>query len=103
MSPTTRASIDELLKAPTVSSAAAREAAERIDPGEAVRAMDQLIAEMRKGSDWSKIRPELRGAVILARTYPEAATTLNRFLRGLPERPKWLGTFLKNETWAEID
>jgi predicted KAP-like P-loop ATPase len=95
--------IDQLIRVATVSSVAAREAAEGIDPAEVVRAMEEIIAEMRRTADWSKARSDVRGAVILARTSADAAERLNRYLRSLTDPPRWLGALLKNETWAELD
>lgn len=95
--------VDQLVRAATVSSAVAREAAENIDPTEVVRAMEEIIATMRRSADWSKARADVRGAVILARTSPDAAERLNRYLRSLADQPKWLGPLLKNESWAELD
>lgn len=95
--------VDQLVRAATVSSAVAREAAETIDPAEVVRAMEDIIATMRRSADWSKARSDVRGAVILARTSPDAAERLNRYLRSLADQPKWLGPLLKNESWAELD
>lgn len=95
--------VDQLVRAATVSSAVAREAAETIDPAEVVRAMEEIIATMRRSADWSKARSDVRGAVILARISPDAAERLNRYLRSLADRPKWLGPLLKNESWAELD
>lgn len=102
LSPIARAAVEELLKAPTLGSPAAREAAQRIDPAEAVGAMEEIVGEMRKSSEWSKVRADVRGAIILARSSPPAAETLNRFLRSLPELPKWLRAMIDNENWAEV-
>jgi hypothetical protein len=63
--------------------------------------MDQVISEMRRNPAWEKVRPDFRGAVLLARASPEAAKALSRFLRSLPKRPPWMGTMLKSEAWFE--
>lgn len=102
LSPVARAAVEELLKAPTVGSVAAREAAERIDPTEAIPAMEGIIGEMRKNSEWGKNRADVRGAIVLARSSAPAAEVLNRFLRSLPDRPRWLKTLVDGESWAEI-
>ncbi|WP_026871751.1 KAP family P-loop NTPase fold protein [Inquilinus limosus] len=101
LSPTTLRAIEALLATSTVSSVAAREAATGIDPSEAVGAMDEMIAEIRKNADWTKVRNDLRGSVVLARAWPDAAARLNRYLRSLTHRPKWLQTLIKNEDWVE--
>jgi predicted KAP-like P-loop ATPase len=101
LSPATQKAVEDLLRTPTVGSIAAREAAEGINRAEVVRAMEEVISEMRKNTDWTRVRSDIRGATLLARTSPDAAQALNRYLRSLADRPKWLGTFLKNETWVE--
>jgi predicted KAP-like P-loop ATPase len=102
LSPTARAAVEELLKTPTLGSVAAREAAERIDPAEALPAMDEIVSEMRKNSEWSRNRADVRGAIVLARSSGPAAEVLNRFLRSLPDQPRWLKTMIDGESWAEI-
>lgn len=101
LSPATMKAIESLLATSTMSSVSAREAATGIDPSEAVPAMDEMIAEMRKNADWGKVRNDLRGSVILARAWPDAAARLNIYIRSLAQRPKWLETLIKNEEWVE--
>lgn len=101
LSPATLKSVEALLGTSTVSSVAAREAATGIDPSEAGSAMDAMISEMRRNADWSKVRNDIRGSVVLARAWPDAAARLNRYLRSLTHRPMWLQTLIKNEAWVE--
>ncbi|MDE2570132.1 MAG: KAP family NTPase [Sphingomonadales bacterium] len=101
LSPATLRAIEALLATSTMSSVAAREAATGIDPSEAVPAMDEMIAEIRKNADWLKVRNDLRGSIVLARAWPDAAARLNRYLRSLTHRPKWLQALIKNEDWVE--
>lgn len=101
ISPATQGAIRELLKTATLSSSAAREAAEKISVAEVVPAMEEIVSELRKSPDWSKVRADLRGAVVLARVSEEAAAVLRRFLRSLPERPRWFAALLKHESWME--
>lgn len=101
LSPATLKSIEALLGTSTVSSVAAREAATGVDPSEAGSAMDEMISEMRRNADWSKVRNDIRGSVVLARAWPDAAARLNRYLRSLTHRPMWLQTLIKNEAWVE--
>lgn len=103
LSAATLRAVEALLATSTVSSTAAADAAAGIDPAEAVAAMDEMIAEMRKNADWSKLRSDVRGAVVLARTWPDAAAQLSRYIRSLTQRPKWLETLIKNETWVEAN
>lgn len=95
--------VRELLTTPTLSSNAARDAAEAIAPAERVAAMEELVAEMRKSPEWSRNRADFRGAVVLARASNEAAAVFNRFLRAIPKRPKWMTPILDDETWVELD
>lgn len=101
LSPTALKAIESLMATSTMSSASAREAATGIDPSEAVAAMDEMIAEMRKNSDWAKVRNDLRGGVILARAWPDAAARLNLYIASLAQRPRWLQALIKNEDWVE--
>lgn len=103
LSPATLKAIEALLATSTMSSGAARDAAAGIDPSEAVPAMEEMIAEIRKNADWTKVRNDLRGSIVLARAWAEAATKLNRYLRSLTHRPKWLQALIKNEDWVEED
>jgi predicted KAP-like P-loop ATPase len=103
LSAATLRAVEALLVTSTVSSTAAGDAAAGIDPAEAVAAMDEMIADMRKNADWSKLRSDVRGAVVLARAWPDAAARLNRYLRSLTQRPKWLEALIKNETWVEAN
>lgn len=91
--------IQELLQTGTVSSVVAKEAVAALDPAEHVTVMDQLVSEMRKNSDWEKTRPDVRGAVVLARASASAGAVFSRFIVALPKRPKWLNALIKDESW----
>lgn len=101
LSPAAFKAIESLMATSTMSSVSAREAAAGIDPSEAAAAMDEMIAEMRKNSDWAKVRNDLRGGIILARAWPDAAARLNLYIASLAQRPKWLQALIKNEDWVE--
>jgi len=103
LSAATLRAVEALLATSTVSSTAAADAAAGIDPAEAVAAMEEMIADMRKNTDWTKLRSDVRGAVVLARTWPDAAARLNRYIRSLVQRPKWLEALIKNEPWVEAN
>jgi predicted KAP-like P-loop ATPase len=98
----TLAAIDQLLKTPTISSQVASEAAASIKVSERAHAMDELVAAMRKDSDWSKARADFRGAIILAKASADAATILNRFIKSIKGRPKWMNAMLDNQDWADF-
>jgi len=63
--------------------------------------MEALVAEIRKDAEWTRVRSDIRGAVLLARASNEAAKVITRFIRSLPSQPPWLRSMLKDETWFE--
>jgi predicted KAP-like P-loop ATPase len=101
VSPKVLRAVEALLKTSTMSSRAATLAIGTLEGAERIAAMEQLISEMRKNPDWSKIRPEFRGAVLLARNSPEGRKVLGRFVRALPERPTWMNPLIKDDEWVE--
>lgn len=88
-----------LLATATVSSKGAAESIASLEGGEHSVVMEQLIAQMRKDAVWDKVRPDFRGALLLARSSPEAAKILSRFIRSLPKRPPWMNTLMKDDKW----
>jgi predicted KAP-like P-loop ATPase len=93
--------VEELLKTATLSSRAAATAIGTLTPTQHVAAMEALVAEVRKDAEWARVRPDIRGAVLLARTSTDAAKVITRFIRSLPSRPPWLHTMLRDEAWFE--
>jgi hypothetical protein len=93
--------VDELLRTATLSSRAAVTAIGTLSAGEDVMAMEALITEMRKNPDWARTRPDIRGAVLLARSSPGVAKIVARFIRTLPSQPPWLRSMLRDEPWYE--
>jgi predicted KAP-like P-loop ATPase len=91
--------IDELLRTATLASRAAANAIAGLSAGQDIMVMEGLVAELRKNPDWAKTRSDLRGAVLLSRSSPEAAKILSRFIRTVPDHPPWMRTMLKDETW----
>ncbi len=87
----------------TASSPAARAALAAVDPTEHVPIMDVLVRDMRRDTDWSRARRDFTGATVLADTSPEAAAVLMRFISslGLPKRPAWMSSLLKDKPWSE--
>lgn len=94
-----RIAVETLLQTATVSSRGAAEAIGTLDGGDRVLAMEQIIREMQKDPAWEKARSDFRGAVLLARSSPDAARQLRRFVDTLPERPPWLNAQVRNEPW----
>jgi predicted KAP-like P-loop ATPase len=91
--------VETLLKTPTLSSQAAIAAVATLKGGHEVVGMDALVAEMRKNAEWSKVRADVRGAVLLAQASPDAARIANRFFHDIPSHPAWLRNMLSTETW----
>ena len=99
--PNVAQAVEELLRTATLSSRAAATAIGTLGPGQHVAAMEALVAEIRKDAEWTRVRPDIRGAVLLARASNDAAKVITRFIRSLPSRPPWLRSMLKDETWFE--
>jgi predicted KAP-like P-loop ATPase len=97
--PKVRIAVEALLETSTVSSRAATDAIGTLDGAERALAMDQMVREMQKNPAWEKARSDFRGAVLLARSSPEAAKQLRRFVDGLSTKPPWLNAQIRNEVW----
>lgn len=93
--------VEALLKTGTLSSPAAAIAVGALKGGYEVVGMDALVAVMRKNADWSKVRSDARGAVLLARASADAAKIAARFFRDVPSHPAWLRHMLSTEAWYE--
>ncbi len=59
--------------------------------------LDTLI----DGPDWSKIRADFRGAVLLAQASGEAHARLVRFVEALPKVPAWMASLMKDKGQGE--
>lgn len=90
-----------LLETGTVGSKAAKEAIESLDQSEQLLVMDQLINVMRTNPDWSKARPDFRGAVIVARASQSCGKALKRFIDSLPKRAGWMNMLIKDDPWQK--
>ncbi len=101
LSPKALQAIESLLQTATISSKGAANAIAALDGGERVLVMEQLVGEIRKNATWDKVRSDFRGAVLLARSSPDAAKIFARFIRSLPKRPPWMNTLLKDDDWFE--
>jgi predicted KAP-like P-loop ATPase len=97
--PKVQVAIESLLQTATLSSRGAVEAIGTLDGAERALAMEQIVREMQKDPAWEKSRSDFRGAILLARSAPEAAKLLRRFVDGLPNRPPWLNAQIRNEPW----
>jgi predicted KAP-like P-loop ATPase len=99
LSPKALRAVESLLHTATVSSKAAREAIDGLDAAEHVVVMEQLVREMRKNVAWDQVRPDFRGAVLVARSSAEAGKILARFVRSLPRRPAWMTALTRDDDW----
>jgi predicted KAP-like P-loop ATPase len=93
--------IETLLKTPTTVSQAAAAAVNALKGGHEVVAMEAMVAEIRKNAEWSKVRADVRGAILLARSSPDAARIAARLFNDLPSPPAWLRAMLKDEPWLK--
>jgi predicted KAP-like P-loop ATPase len=100
-SPKALRAVESLLRTATISSKGAAEAIAGLDSAEHILVMEQLVAEMRKNPVWDKVRPDFRGALLLARSSADAAKIFSRFIRSLPHRPLWMKAHIKDEDWFE--
>jgi predicted KAP-like P-loop ATPase len=103
MSQTAVRAVEALLNTPTVSSLAARAAAQSIAPSERILVMEALIREMRRNATWTHSRSDFRGAVILAEQASQTSVILARFIQSLPfkQMPPWMSTMISGKTWAQ--
>jgi predicted KAP-like P-loop ATPase len=99
--PAVTKAVEELVRTPSMSSRAAADAVTALKGGHETAAMEAIVTHMRKDTDWSRVRADARGAVLLARSSTEAAKVASRFFRDLPSTPAWLRTMLKDEAWYE--
>ena len=99
LSPKALRAVESLLRTATVSSKAARDAIDGLDEAEHVVVMEQLVREMRKNAVWDQVRPDFRGAILLARSSAEAGKILARFVRSLSRRPAWMTALIRHDDW----
>jgi len=99
--PAVTKAVEQLVRTPSMSSRAATDAVTALKGGHETAAMEAIVTHMRKDNDWSRVRADARGAVLLARSSTEAAKVATRFFRDLPSAPAWLRAMLKDETWYE--
>lgn len=101
MSPAAAKAVETVLKVPSISSVAGREALDAVPVEEGTVVMEAVIAELRKNSDWTRTRADFRGAYVVARHFPEAGALLARFVRSLqlPNCPAWMSSMLKDAGW----
>lgn len=82
LSESARIAVEALLKVDSVNSPVGQKIIETFSATDRRAAMSQLIEAMRP-ADWSGMVPGIHGAVILAKTSPDARSDLKAFLAGL--------------------
>ncbi|QQF02437.1 KAP family P-loop NTPase fold protein [Sinorhizobium meliloti] len=97
LSEKTRKAIEILLKTAIATSPASKAAIDDIEPSEVGDAMDEIIAAMKRNPDWSKLRPDFRGAHLLATKDKIAHDKLVAFIKSLPKTPRWMATMMKGD------
>lgn len=103
MSANAAKAVTTLLQVRSIGSPAAKGALDSLAPTDLVPAMEAIVDAMRKNSDWARLRPDFRGAVLLADRSDAAAAILVRFFRSLQlvKTPGWVSTMVKDKTWWE--
>lgn len=101
LSPAAMAALDTLRKTATMSSKVSKEAIATVEMAERGDLMDELCSSMKRDLDWSKIRADFRGAVLLAQASGEAHARLVRFVETLPKVPAWMAGLMKDKGQGE--
>jgi predicted KAP-like P-loop ATPase len=101
LSPAAVAALDTLRKTATMSSKVSKEAIATVEMAERGDLMDELCSSMKRDLDWSKIRTDFRGAVLLAQASGEAHARLVRFVETLPKVPAWMAGLMKDKGQGE--
>ena len=90
-----------LRKTATMSSKVSKDAIATVEAAEMGDLMDELCTSMKRDPDWSKIRADFRGAVLLAQASGEARARLVRFVEALPKVPAWMASLMKDKRQGE--
>jgi predicted KAP-like P-loop ATPase len=96
--------VQTLLKVPSISSPAGRDAINAVPEHDHPTVMEGIVAEMRKNSEWSRARTDFRGAFLLAERSTSTRSILARFIRSLQlsRIPPWMSVMLKDSEWWEM-
>lgn len=93
-----------LVKAENMSSIAANEVLPRILAEEKILIMEGITRHLRRITDWTSKPRGFAGAILLAKSSPEAAKIFVDFLLNLnfgKKCPPWMNYLLKDEAWAK--
>lgn len=84
-------------------SPAADQVCESLSEADCGPVMDQLITDLRKVADWTKVPPGFFGAVCLAKRSAEAGKRLGEYIASLPEGSvgAWMPVLLAGKAWAQ--
>ncbi|WP_431858757.1 KAP family P-loop NTPase fold protein [Azospirillum sp.] len=93
-----------LLRATSISSRSANNAADSIPESERVAVMKAMLETFRPHADWNTRPDGFHGALILAERSAQAANDLAAFIRRAnPQKlPPWLGTLVKDKDWFKV-
>ncbi|SLN09943.1 KAP family P-loop domain protein [Aquimixticola soesokkakensis] len=95
------AALEILRKTATINSKASKDAIATVAEAEKGDLMDELCASMKRDLDWSKIRADFCGAVLLAQSSEEAHARVVRFVDALPKVPAWMASLMKDKRQGE--
>lgn len=96
LSPAGLHAVDVLRQLRTEVSPTAKAAIEAIPPNEESAVMEALVQRMRLNPEWSRLRDDFRGAVLLARVNAEAGKVLTAFVGSLGMKPpRWMTMMMK--------
>lgn len=95
--------VSALLQVRSIASPAAKAALEGVPSTDLVPIMEAMIDAMRKDPQWSRLRPDFRGATLVADRSEAAATLLVRFFKSLQlvKTPGWVLTMVRDRDWWE--
>ena len=102
LSPLARRSLDTLLKTVSTISKASKEAIATIPAEEVGDVMEEMISAMNRNLDWSKARPDFRGASMLAKADATAHAKLVRFVKTIEVPPKWMTALMKDDEDSSV-
>jgi predicted KAP-like P-loop ATPase len=95
LSPEAVAALEVLRKTVSMTSKVSQNAISALNRDEAEGVMEAMCVSMNRNPEWAKIRPDFRGAALLAKSSPEAHARLIRFVEALPDVPVWMSSLMK--------
>ncbi|RWP46370.1 KAP family P-loop NTPase fold protein [Mesorhizobium sp.] len=102
LSPVARQSLGTLLKTVSTISRASKDAIAAIPAAEVGDVMEEMISAMSRNLDWSKARPDFRGAAMLAKADATAHGKLVRFAKTIETPPRWMTALMKDDEESSV-